>query len=205
VVSLHPDFPAALVAKVRTYKVGPGSDETVDLAPLINRTQRDRVLEYIRVGREDDGARLITGGQVLDEGELAKGNYIAPTVFTDATPRMRIAQEEIFGPVTTVIPIDDLDAAIAAANSTSYGLSASIYTNDVTAAMRAVTELEFGIVYVNAPTIGAEVQLPFGGMKNTGNGFREAGMHAMDEFSEQKSVSIDFSHRLQKAQFQPGE
>ncbi|HZQ83226.1 MAG TPA: aldehyde dehydrogenase family protein [Acidimicrobiales bacterium] len=205
VVSLHPEFAAALVAKAKSYKVGPGSDETVDLAPLINRTQRDRVLEYIRVGKHDDGATLLTGGQVLEEGELAKGNYIAPTVFTDATPSMRIAQEEIFGPVTTVLPVADLDAAIAAANSTQYGLSASIYTNDMTAAMRAVTELEFGIVYVNAPTIGAEVQMPFGGMKSTGNGFREAGPHAMDEFSEWKAVSIDFSHRLQKAQFQPGE
>jgi acyl-CoA reductase-like NAD-dependent aldehyde dehydrogenase len=205
VVSLHPGFAAALVAKAESYKVGPGSDETVDLAPLINRVQRDRVLEYIRVGKHDDGATLLTGGQVLDEGDLAKGNYIAPTVFTDATPSMRIAQEEIFGPVTTVLPVADLDAAIAAANSTQYGLSASIYTNDMTAAMRAVTELEFGIVYVNAPTIGAEVQMPFGGMKSTGNGFREAGPHAMDEFSEWKAVSIDFSHRLQKAQFQPGE
>ena len=205
VVSLHPAFADALVAKARTYKVGPGSDETVDLAPLINRVQRDRVLEYIRVGQEEDGAALLTGGHVLDDGVLAKGNYIAPTVFTDATPSMRIAQEEIFGPVTTVLPVADLDAAIAAANSTQYGLSASIYTNDMTAAMRAVTELEFGIVYVNAPTIGAEVQMPFGGMKSTGNGFREAGPHAMDEFSEWKAVSIDFSHRLQKAQFQPGE
>ena len=205
VVNLHPDFTDALVEKVRTYKVGPGSDETVDLAPLINRSQRDRVLEYIRVGRDDDGARLLTGGHVLDDGELARGNYIAPAVFADATPDMRIAQEEIFGPVTAVIPVADLDAAIAAANATQFGLSASIYTNDMTAAMRAVTELEFGIVYVNAPTIGAEVQLPFGGMKSTGNGFREAGPHALDEFSEWKAVSIDFSHRLQKAQFQPGE
>jgi aldehyde dehydrogenase (NAD+) len=205
VVSLHADFTDALVEKVRTYKLGPGSDESVDLAPLINRTQRDRVLEYIRVGREDDGARLVTGGDVVDHGELAKGNYIAPTVFVDAAPHMRIAQEEIFGPVTAIIPAADLDEAIAAANSTSFGLSASIYTRDVNAAMQAVTELEFGIVYVNAPTIGAEVQLPFGGMKRTGNGFREAGPHALDEFSEWKSVSIDFSARLQKAQFQPGE
>jgi acyl-CoA reductase-like NAD-dependent aldehyde dehydrogenase len=205
VVSLHPDFTDALVEKVRTYKVGPGSDETVDLAPLISRTQRDRVLEYVRVGREEDGARLLTGGNVLDEGELARGNYIAPAVFADATPDMRITQEEIFGPVTAVIPVADIDEAIAAANATQFGLSASIYTNDMTAAMRAVTELEFGIVYVNAPTIGAEVQLPFGGMKSTGNGFREAGPHALDEFSEWKAVSIDFSHRLQKAQFQPGE
>ena len=205
VVSLNPAFVDALVEKVRSYKVGPGSDETVDLAPLINRVQRDRVVEYIRVGREDDGARLLTGGSVLTDGVHAKGNYIEPTVFTDATPSMRISQEEIFGPVTTVIPVSSLDEAIAAANSTQYGLSASIYTNDMTAAMRAVTELEFGIVYVNAPTIGAEVQLPFGGMKNTGNGFREAGPHALDEFSEWKAVSIDFSHRLQKAQFNPGE
>jgi aldehyde dehydrogenase (NAD+) len=205
VVSLHPDFVDALVDKVRTYKVGPGSDESVDLAPLINRAQRDRVLDYIRVGQDDDGARLVLGGNPLVEGEYAKGNYIEPTVFTDATPSMRIAQEEIFGPVTTVIPVDSLDDAIVAANSTQYGLSASIYTNDMTAAMRAVTELEFGIVYVNAPTIGAEVQLPFGGMKGTGNGFREAGPHALDEFSEWKAVSIDFSHRLQKAQFKPGE
>jgi len=205
VVSLHPDFTDALVEKVRTYKVGPGSDETVDLAPLINRTQRDRVLEYVRIGQEVDGARLLTGGQVLDQGELARGNYIAPAVFTDATPDMRITKEEIFGPVTAVIPVTDLDRAIAAANATQFGLSASIYTNDMTAAMRALVELEFGIVYVNAPTIGAEVQLPFGGMKSTGNGFREAGPHALDEFSEWKAVSIDFSHRLQKAQFQPGE
>jgi aldehyde dehydrogenase (NAD+) len=205
VVNLHPDFADEFVAKVRTYKVGPGSDETVDLAPLISRSQRDRVLEYIRVGREDDRARLLTGGHLLDDGDLAKGNYVAPTVFTDASPTMRIAQEEIFGPVTALIPVADLDAAIAAANATQFGLSASIYTNDMTAAMRAVTELEFGIVYVNAPTIGAEVQLPFGGMKSTGNGFREAGPHSLDEFSEWKAVSIDFSHRLQKAQFQPGE
>ncbi len=205
IVSLHPSFADALVEKVKTYKVGPGSDESVDLTPLINRTQRDRVLEYIRVGQEDDRARLLLGGHALTSGPHERGNYIEPTVFTDATAGMRIAQEEIFGPVTTVIPVPDLDRAIAAANSTTYGLSASIYTNDMTAAMRAVTELEFGIVYVNAPTIGAEVQMPFGGMKSTGNGFREAGPHAMDEFSETKAVSIDFSSRLQKAQFQPGE
>jgi len=205
VVSLHPEFADALIEKVKTFKVGPGSDETVDLAPLINRAQRDRVVEYIRVGAEDDKATLSLGGNVLDTGPHAKGNFIAPTVFTEATPTMRISQEEIFGPVTAVIPVSSLDEAIAAANSTQYGLSASIYTADVVAAMRAVTELEFGIVYVNAPTIGAEVQLPFGGMKATGNGFREAGPHALDEFSETKAVSIDFSQKLQKAQFKPGE
>jgi aldehyde dehydrogenase (NAD+) len=199
------EFTDRLLARVATMKVGPGSDPEVELAPLINRAQRDRVLEYVRVGRDDDGARLLVGGNALEDGVHARGNYVAPTVFTDATPAMRIAQEEIFGPVTTMIPVRDLDDAIAAANSTQYGLSASIYTHDMNAAMRAVTELDFGIVYVNAPTIGAEVQLPFGGTKATGNGFREAGPHAMDEFSEWKAVSIDFSARLQKAQFQPGE
>ena len=205
VVSMHDGFAAALIEKVQTYNVGPGSDETVDLTPLINRAQRDRVLDYIRIGQEEDGARLIHGGRPLATGVLAKGNYIEPTIFTDATPTMRIAQEEIFGPVTAIIPVRSLDDAIEAANATQYGLSASVYTNDLEAAMRAVTELEFGIVYVNAPTIGAEVQMPFGGMKSTGNGFREAGPHALDEFSEWKAVSIDFSRRLQKAQFKPGE
>lgn len=205
IVSLHPEFTEALVEKVKTYKVGPGSDESVDLAPLINRTQRDRVLEYIRIGREEDGANLVLGGSALNQGVHASGNYIEATIFDGATSTMRIAQEEIFGPVTAVMPADDLDDAIRIANSTKYGLSAAIYTHDITAAMRVATELEFGIVYVNAPSIGAEVQLPFGGMKSTGNGFREAGPHALDEFSEEKSVSIDFSGALQKAQFNPGE
>lgn len=205
IVSLHPDFTDALVEKVKRYKVGPGSDESVDLAPLINRTQRDRVLSYIQVGQNDDCANLVLGGAALTEGVHAKGNYIEPTVFDGATSTMRIAQEEIFGPVTAVMPASDLDEAIRIANSTKYGLSAAVYTHDITAAMRVATELEFGIVYVNAPSIGAEVQLPFGGMKSTGNGFREAGPGALDEFSEEKAVSIDFSGALQKAQFKVGE
>jgi aldehyde dehydrogenase (NAD+) len=193
-------FVDRLLARVTTMKVGPGSDPDVELAPLINRTQRDRVLEYIRVGRDDDGARLLTGGHALEDGVHARGNYVAPAVFTDATPSVRIAQEEVFGPVTAIIPVADLDAAIAAANSTRYGLSASIYTHDMNAAMRAVTELDFGIVYVNAPTIGAEVHLPFGGTKATGNGHREAGTQVLDIFSEWKSVYVDYSGRLQRAQ-----
>jgi aldehyde dehydrogenase (NAD+) len=113
---------------------------------------------------------------------------------------MRIAQEEIFGPTTAIIPVDSLDDALAAANSTQFGLSLSIYTNDLRHAFRAIHDLESGIVYVNAPTIGAEIQLPFGGTKNTGNGHREAGGHVLDEFSEWKSIYIDFSGRLQRAQ-----
>lgn len=205
VVSLNGDFTEALVEKVKTYKVGPGSDEANDLAPVINRTQRDRILDYIKIGREEDKAKLLMGGNALEEGVHANGNYIEPTIFTGANPNMRITQEEIFGPVTAIMETDSLDTAIAWANSTKYGLSSAIYTNDVTAAMRGITELEFGVVYVNAPTIGAEVQLPFGGMKGTGNGFREAGPHCLDEFSEWKAVSIDYSQQLQKAQFKPGE
>jgi acyl-CoA reductase-like NAD-dependent aldehyde dehydrogenase len=205
VVSLNNDFTDALVEKVKTYKVGPGSDEENDLAPVINRVQRDRILDYIRVGQDEDKANLLIGGNPLESGVHENGNYIEPTIFTKAQPAMRITQEEIFGPVTAIMETDSLDTALQWANSTKYGLSAAIYTNDVTAAMRGVTELEFGVVYVNAPTIGAEVQLPFGGMKGTGNGFREAGPHCLDEFSEWKAVSIDYSHQLQKAQFKPGE
>jgi aldehyde dehydrogenase (NAD+) len=121
-------------------------------------------------------------------------------VFADVTSSMRIAQEEIFGPTTAILPVDSLDEALAAANSTQFGLSLSIYTNDLRHAFRAIHELESGIVYVNAPTIGAEIQLPFGGTKNTGNGHREAGGHVLDEFSEWKSIYIDYSGRLQRAQ-----
>ncbi len=193
------EFSERLVAKVQTYKVGPGTDPSTDLAPVINAKQKARVLEYIGVG-QSEGAKLLTGGHALEDGEYAKGNFIAPTVFRDMAPDMRIAQEEIFGPVTGIIEVGGVDEAIAVANSTQYGLSASIYTRDITQTFKAIERLEFGVVYVNAPTIGAEVQLPFGGMKSTGNGHREAGPVAMDEFTEWKAVSVDFSGRLQKSQ-----
>jgi acyl-CoA reductase-like NAD-dependent aldehyde dehydrogenase len=166
---------------------------------LLTRVSGMKVLEYIELGKQE-GARLLTGGQELTGDGYDKGNFIAPTVFDEMTPDMRIAQEEIFGPVTGIIRTDDVDEAIRIANSTRYGLSASIYTHDITNVFRAIQELEFGIVYVNAPTIGAEIQLPFGGMKNTGNGHREAGPQALEEFTEWKSVSVDFSGKVQKAQ-----
>ncbi len=197
--SVLEEFSERLVKKVQTYKVGPGTDPSVDLAPVINAKQKERVLEYIGIGQAE-GAKLLTGGHALDDAEHSKGNFVAPTVFRDMTPAMRIAQEEIFGPVTGIIEIGDVDEAIAVANSTQYGLSASIYTHDVTNAFKAIKGLEFGVVYVNAPTIGAEVQLPFGGMKSTGNGHREAGPVALDEFTEWKAVSVDYSGRLQKSQ-----
>jgi aldehyde dehydrogenase (NAD+) len=166
--------------------------EKLEIGPVINAKQAARVLEYIGVGQQE-GAKLLTGG-------TSEGNYIAPAVFDEMKPQMRIAQEEIFGPVTGFIEVGSVEQAIEVANSTQYGLSCSIYTHDVTNAFKAIEGLEFGVVYVNAPTIGAEVQLPFGGMKATGNGHREAGPTALDEFTEWKAVSIDFSGRVQKAQ-----
>ena len=192
-------FTDRLLDRVSKMKVGSGLDPQVELAPVINATQKERVLNYIDVGRQE-GAVVLTGGNELTGGEYDKGNFIAPTVFDAMTPDMRIAQEEIFGPVTGIISTGDVEDAIAIANSTKYGLSCSIYTRDITNAYKAITELEFGVVYVNAPTIGAEVQLPFGGMKSTGNGHREAGPQSLDEFTEWKSVSVDFSGRVQKAQ-----
>ena len=197
--SILDEFSERLVARVQQYKVGAGTDAATDLAPVINEKQKARVLEYIGVG-QSEGAKLMTGGHALDDGEYAKGNFIAPTVFRDMTPDMRIAQEEIFGPVTGIIEIGGVDEAIEVANSVQYGLSASIYTRDITNTFKAIERLEFGVVYINAPTIGAEVQLPFGGMKSTGNGHREAGPVALDEFTEWKAVSVDFSGKLQKAQ-----
>ena len=197
--SVLDEFAEKLVAKVQTYKIGPGTDPATDLAAVINRKQRDRILEYIGIG-QDEGAKILTGGHPVEDGAHAKGNFIAPTVFREMTPNMRIAQEEIFGPVTGIVEIGSLDEAIDVANSTQYGLSAAIYTHDITNTFKAIERLEFGVVYVNAPTIGAEVQLPFGGMKSTGNGHREAGPVALDEFTEWKAVSVDYSGKLQKSQ-----
>jgi acyl-CoA reductase-like NAD-dependent aldehyde dehydrogenase len=193
------EFTSRLLDRVKGMKVGSGLDPEVELAPVINEKQKRRVLEYIEVGKTE-GATLLTGGRELTGDGYDKGNFIEPTVFADMTPDMRIAQEEIFGPVTGIIRSGDVDEAIRIANSTGYGLSASIYTHDITNVFAAIQQLEFGVVYVNAPTIGAEVQLPFGGMKNTGNGHREAGPQSLDEFTEWKAVSVDFSGKVQKAQ-----
>jgi aldehyde dehydrogenase (NAD+) len=193
------DFTDALVARTRALRIGDGLDEAVDVGPVINETQLHRIHGYTEIGVQE-GAKLLTGGEVARQGDLAEGFFYSPTVFAGVSPAMRIAQEEIFGPTTAIIAVDSLDEAITAANSTQFGLSLSIYTNDLRHAFRAIHELESGIVYVNAPTIGAEIQLPFGGTKNTGNGHREAGGHVLDEFSEWKSIYIDYSGRLQRAQ-----
>ncbi|HZT75744.1 MAG TPA: aldehyde dehydrogenase family protein [Vicinamibacterales bacterium] len=192
-------FVDAFVARVRALRVGDGADPTVQMGPSVSRGQLETVEKYVDIGQKE-GARLACGGHALTSGPYANGFFHEPTVFTDVAPTMRIAQEEIFGPVVSVIPCKSLDEAVATGNNVQYGLSASIYTQDVNRAFSAMRDLYTGIFYVNAPTIGAEVHLPFGGTKATGNGHREAGTAALDVFSEWKSVYVDFSGRLQRAQ-----
>jgi acyl-CoA reductase-like NAD-dependent aldehyde dehydrogenase len=186
-------------ARVRDLRVGDGLDPSVQMGPSVSRGQLETVMRYVGIGKEE-GATLACGGHALDKGAYAKGFFHEPTVFTDVHPQMRIAQEEIFGPVVSVIPFESFDEAVAIANGVEYGLSASIYTRDINLAFRAMRDLHTGLFYVNAPTIGAEIHLPFGGTKNTGNGHREAGEAALDVFSEWKSIYVDFSGRLQRAQ-----
>lgn len=197
---VYKQFANKLVEQVKALRVGNGADTRTDVGPVINGDAMEKILGYIEIGRNEDGATLACGGKRLTRGDNAHGYYIEPTVFTDATRDMRISQEEIFGPVTTVIPAASLDDAIQIANGVRYGLSAAIYTQNVNRAFRAMNELYTGIFYVNASTIGAEVHLPFGGTKATGNGHREAGTQVLDIFSEWKSVYVDFSGKLQRAQ-----
>jgi aldehyde dehydrogenase (NAD+) len=190
---------ARIVERANTLCIGNGLDPQTEMGPLVNEKQLQRVLGYIEVGK-NEGATLRCGGAALNEGEYAHGHFIQPTVFSGVTRDMRIAREEIFGPVLSVIAFDTLDEAIAIANDVAYGLSSAIYTRDINRAYQAMLSLEAGIVYINAPTIGAEIHLPFGGVKATGNGHREAGPTMMDAFSEWKSVYIDYSGALQRAQ-----
>jgi aldehyde dehydrogenase (NAD+) len=186
-----------LVERIRKLKLGNGLDPGTDVGPLINEKQMKRVHSYTEVGQEE-GARLVVGGEEVKEG-LEGGFFYSPTLFDHATPDMRIAQEEIFGPTITVLRVDGDEQAIQVANGTRYGLSAAIYTRDTARALRAITELEAGLVYLNAPTIGSEIHLPFGGVKDTGNGHRESGRAAIDQFSETKTVFLDYSGKLQRA------
>jgi aldehyde dehydrogenase (NAD+) len=193
-----------LVERARKIKIGDGLDESVEMGPLINDAARQKVLRYIGIGKQE-GARLLTGGAIYDAGLAANGYFFQPTIFDRVQPNMRIAQEEIFGPVLSVIEIDSFEEAIAVLNGTNYGLSSSIYTADVARAFRAMRDIEAGITYINGPTIGAEVHLPFGGVKDTGNGHREAGTTVYDIFSEWKSIYVDYSGKLQKAQIDNAE
>ena len=179
--------------------MGDGLDPKTQMGPVVSQAQLDTVMKYVGIGKKE-GARLMCGGQPLRDGPYARGFFHQPTIFADVEPKMRIAQEEIFGPVVSVIPCRSFEEAVGIANDVQYGLSASIYTQDVNKAFSAMRDLYTGIFYVNAPTIGAEVHLPFGGTKATGNGHREAGTAALDVFSEWKSVYVDFSGKLQRAQ-----
>ncbi len=196
---LHDAFLAEFAARAAALQVGNGLDSRTRMGPLVSQSQLETVMRYVEIGTRE-GARLVTGGHRLSEGEHAQGWFHEPTIFAHVDPRMRIAQEEIFGPVVSVMRCRSLEEAIEIGNNVSYGLSASIYTRDVNAAFAAMRDLYTGIFYVNAPTIGAEVHLPFGGTKATGNGHREAGTAALDVFSEWKSIYVDFSGKLQRAQ-----
>jgi aldehyde dehydrogenase (NAD+) len=194
-------FTGLLVEKTRALKLGDGLLPKTDVGPLINEAQRNKVERYCEIGRSE-GARLLTGGAREGKGNLKQGFFFQPTVFAGVSPKMRIAQEEIFGPVVSLIACNGLEQAIEIVNDSSFGLSSSIYTQDVNRAFQAIEGLDTGITYINASTIGAEIQLPFGGTKGTGNGHREAGTAALETFTEWKSVYVDYSGKLQKAQIE---
>jgi aldehyde dehydrogenase (NAD+) len=187
-----------LLARTKALRVGNPLDPAVDVGPVASAEQENKILQYIQIGIAE-GAKLLCGGKKLTGGKYDKGFFIEPTIF-EAKHGMRITKEEIFGPVLSVMKVRTYEEAVQVANDVEYGLSSSIYTSNVNTAFRAMEDLEAGVTYINAPTIGAEVHLPFGGVKNTGNGAREAGTAAIHEFTEIKSVSIDFSGKLQKAQ-----
>ncbi|HEV8130151.1 MAG TPA: aldehyde dehydrogenase family protein [Acidobacteriota bacterium] len=201
---VYKEFIKKFVDRAKKLRVGNGLDEKVEMGPVINASQLKTIQEYVSIGKEE-GAKLLLGGSVLQKGGFKAGFFHEPTIFADADPKMRIAREEIFGPVVTVLAVSSLEEAIEVGNSVEYGLSSSIYTQNVNNAFIAMRDMFTGIFYVNSSTIGAEVHLPFGGTKATGNGHREAGHTALDVFSEWKSIYVDFSGKLQKAQIDPFE
>ncbi len=188
-----------LLTEMEKLTIGNGLDEDVKVGPIINDAGMEKIKKYMEIGKQE-GAKLLAGGYPLTEGDLAKGNYFAPTLFTDVTADMRIAQEEIFGPVVSLIPVSSFEEAIEVNNNVTYGLSSSIFTSDVNRVFKAQRDLDTGIVYVNAGTTGAEIHLPFGGTKGTGNGHRDSGVQALDVFTEWKAVYVDYSGKLQRAQ-----
>jgi aldehyde dehydrogenase (NAD+) len=197
--SAYDQLVSRLVSEAEKMRLGFGWEDDTDVGPVINKAALDKIDSYTQIGK-DEGATLLTGGEVASGNGLDKGFYYRPTIFGDVDPEMRIAQEEIFGPTTAVIKVRDVDEAIEVSNDIKYGLSSSIFTRDVNKAFRAMRDLKAGITYINAGTIGAEVHLPFGGVKDTGNGHREAGQAALDFFTEWKSIYVDYSGRLQRAQ-----
>ncbi|MFC7063582.1 aldehyde dehydrogenase family protein [Halobacillus seohaensis] len=197
--SVKEQLEGRLLNEIAKLTIGNGLDESIKVGPIINQDGLDKIKRYIQVGKQE-GAKLLTGGYVMENGEHARGHYFAPTLFTDVTSDMRIAQEEIFGPVVSLLSVSSLDEAIEINNSVEYGLSSSIFTRDVNQVFAAQRDLDTGIVYVNAGTTGAEIHLPFGGTKGTGNGHRDSGVAALDVFTEWKAIYVDFSGKLQRAQ-----
>jgi acyl-CoA reductase-like NAD-dependent aldehyde dehydrogenase len=197
--AIYDTLQSKLVAATERLRLGPGWDDASDVGPVINKAAIEKIHAYTKIG-SDEGARLLTGGEIATDGDLGKGFFYRPTVFGDVDAGMRIAQEEIFGPTTALIKVRDFDEAIRVSNGIKFGLSSSIFTRDVNKAFRAMRDLVAGITYINAGTTGAEVHLPFGGTKDTGNGHREAGQAALDVFTEWKSIYVDYSGKLQRAQ-----
>ncbi|MBN2542997.1 aldehyde dehydrogenase family protein [bacterium] len=196
---IHDKFVEMLVERVNKLKLGNGLDESVEVGPLVNEAQQKTIDEYCSIGKEE-GAEMVCGGKIPDDPELAKGWFYKPTVFINVKRTMRIFQEEIFGPVLSISKINSFEEGVEHLNDSVYGLSSSIYTQDINNAFRAIRDFQAGITYVNGPTIGAECHFPFGGVKETGNGHREGGWTVYDFFTEWKTIYVDFSGKLQRAQ-----
>ncbi|MGA9060628.1 MAG: aldehyde dehydrogenase family protein [Terracidiphilus sp.] len=197
------EFTAKFVERAKKLKVGNGLDETVEVGPQVNANQIETSEKYVEIALRE-GAKLLCGGHALTGGAYAHGTFFEPTVFAAVTPAMRIAREEVFGPVVALIEFSTFEEAVEISNSIDYGLSTALYTRDLNRAFAAIRDLEAGITYINAPTIGAEVHLPFGGVKHTGNGHRE-GLGALDFFTTWKAVYVDYSDKLQRAQIDNAE
>lgn len=197
--SIHDEFVTRLIAEAKKLRVGDGLEETTHVGPVINEKQRKNIEKYVKIGK-DEGANCVLGGEIAKGGALDKGWFFLPTIFTGVTPTMRIATEEIFGPVLSILKCKSLEEAIEINNSVIYGLSSSIYTRDINKAMMAARDIEAGITYINSATIGAEAHMPFGGVKATGNGHREGGWAVFEFYTEWKVVYIDYSGKLQRAQ-----
>lgn len=196
---IYDKFIDMLVERTSRMRLGNGLDESVDVGPCVNEAQREKVRSYVEIGKKE-GAKLVIGGEFAKGGNLDKGWFYEPTIFIDVTPEMTIAREEIFGPVLSVLKAKSIEDAIEIINATIYGLSSAVYTKNINHAFKAIRDIKAGITYINAPTIGAETHMPFGGVKQTGNGHREGGASAFDFFTEIKTVYVDFSDKLQRAQ-----
>lgn len=192
-------FTKEFVGRARGLRLGSGLDDTTDVGPVINESQLRRIHEYTEIGKKE-GAQLLLGGEIATEGALRNGFFYKPTIFAEVDRSMRIAREEIFGPSVSVLRARSLDEAVEICNDTKYGLSSAIYTRDINKAFRAIQDIATGITYVNSSTIGAEIQFPFGGVRQTGNGHREGGWTVLDIMTEWKTVYVDYSGKLQKAQ-----